>query len=553
MLPSRFNRFSFLCVLVALAAADDPLLGAQPPRNEEEHDTLRIELVEGEAKSFYVKIVNPDPTPADWTIRVSPALAQLEFSATAGRLNPGERCEVKFTVSGRPIGDYETIIAVRTSSGILKDRIIRTTITVLGNPATQSLFLVSRARLAKFFADSADVVLAALKTFVEHYDIQGIIVNVDSSPRVIEAYTNWDHGDNWASAFYANQVAGAVDRYLEKQLARYSHIKYIIIVGDDAIIPYHRIADQSTRSFQERNYVKHKPGYTTGAAVDSNLVLTNDLYADLEEEFSPTYLSVPFEYIVSRLVNSPTQIIRQLGDFLEFGPDIPISSIFVSSGDYSDSSAVFDLKDCADSIVRVYGSRFGHGHVFGQFIQNREIRANYDLPAFAATFLRRRFDLYSINNHAYHTGFFMPQHTMLTVARLVQELPSLKRSLVHTVGCHTGMGDRSSTEQRWDFPSLFAQKGVAAYIANTAYSMGSALGVNRSERLQVLIAAHIGLGEPVGDALRNAKHDYWHDRNQDEANPHDDLKVILPITLFGLPYYRGVDYDYRFDVARSTR
>ena len=553
MLPSRLNLLFLLCVLVVLAAALGPVLGARPPRPAEERDTLRIELVEGETKSFYVKIVNPDPTPADWTIRISPALAQLEFSAIAGRLNPGERCEVKFTVTGRRIGDYETIVSVQTSSGILKDRITRAIITVYSNPATQSLFLLSRARLARFFPDSADVVLACLENFADHYDIQGVIINVDSSPHVADAYQHWDQGDNWSSAYYANQVAFAIDQYLEKQLRRYLHIKYIIIIGDDAIIPYHRISDQSTRGFQESNYIAHKPGFTTGAAVDSNLILTDDLYADLEEEFSPTYLSLPFEHIVSRLVKSPTQITKQLEAFLEYGPEIPVHSIFVSSGDYSDSSAIFDLKDCADSIVGVYGNCFGHGHVFSQFIQNREICANYDLSAFASTFLSRRFDLYSINNHAYHTGFFMPQHTMLTVKRLAQELPALNRSIVHTVGCHTGMTNTSPVEHLWDFPSVFAQKGVAAYIANTAYSISSALGVNRSERLQVGIARHIGQGEPVGDALRNAKHDYWHSRNPNETNPHDDLKVILSISLFGLPYYRCVDYDYRFDVARSTR
>jgi hypothetical protein len=261
---------------------------------------------------------------------------------------------------------------------------------------------------------------------------------------------------------------------------------------------------------------------------------------------------VPFEYIVSRLVKSPTQIIRQVDAFLENGPEISIHDVFVSSGDYSDSSATFDLKDCADSIVRLYGQAFGHGNVHSQLIQNKEIRANYAIDDFSRVLLRRKFDLYSINNHAYHTGFFMPQHSMLRVARLVRDLPNLNRAIIHTVGCHTGMTTTGPENEGWDFPSVFAQKGAAAYIGNTAYSIGSALGVNRSERLQVYIAAHLGRGEPVGDALRNAKHDYWATRNPGETNPYDDLKVVLPISLFGLPYYRCVDYDWRFDVANAS-
>lgn len=515
-------------------------------------ESLSITLQEGEMRAYNVKIGNPQAHVCTWSIDFDPAIDWLCFSALSGQLNPGEKSEIKLAVTAARCDSFRTSIVMKYSSLLVKDRLIALKVLVKPHSLPQSLFVISSSRLKKFYRDSGAIVITRLKQFIGHPDVRGIILDVDSSSAVRHAFQLWDRDSNWASHSIANRAVNEIDRYLETRLRDYPTIRFIILIGDDPLIPYLRLPDQSTESFQEKNYAEHKPGYTFGAAVDSNVFLTDDVYADLEEEFNYSYFSMPYEYVVSRLVKSPTQIIRQLQVFLEQGPEIPMRDIFVSSGDYSDSTASFDLKDVADSVVHIYRRNFGSGNVFDRLIQNREAFANYDRQTFSSVFFRRKFDLYSINNHAWHTGFFMPQHVMLKVTDLASEWPSNNRAIIHTVGCHTGMGSSNPTEYEWDFPSVFSQKGIVAYIANTAYSIGSGLGIYYSERLQVNIATRLARGECVGEALRNAKHDYWQNRVRAIPNPYDDVKVVLPITLFGLPFYRCVNYDYCFDVAQAS-
>ncbi len=512
-------------------------------------DTISISLFEGEKKTFSIRVNNLYPCVSNWQIVADSIPQWLSFSATRGRLNPGEKSEIKLIVEGKVCGDFTFNIITKYNNTSIINRLRKLRISVRQFHPPRTIFLISSSRLKKFYPDSSDLLISALKRFINHFEVRGIILDVDSSSEVKKAYQIWDEGDNWQSPSIANRVAIAIDNLLEDFLKIYPTIKYIILIGDDIIIPYYRIKDKSSINFQEINYTAHKPNFTTGAAVDSNVILTNDLYADLEEEFNPSYLSIPYEYIVSRLVRSPTQIISQLATFTSEGSEIPVFDIFVSSGDYIDSTATFDLKDVADSIVQIYGSHFGFGQIDNRLIQKKEIYPDYDFKIFSSLFLRHKFDLYSINNHAYHYGFFMPQHTMLKVKEMAQEPKSFHRAIIHTVGCHTGMSDNRLDQSLQDFPGLFAQKGVGAYIANTAYSIGSGLGINYSERLQMLIALQLAQGKTVGEALFQAKEIYWAGHNPSYSNPFDDVKVILPVSLFGLPYYRCVAYDYRFDVA----
>ncbi len=517
------------------------------------HDSLLINLCEGDRKIYHIKITNPHQKGYRWKIQLKPNFEWLSLASNSGFLNPGEKTEIKLTVDAQQPGIYQSSVVVRNSNLLASDQLINLKVMVTSYPPPHSAFIISRSRLKKFFPDSFNILISALAKFITNYEVRGIILDLDSSPVVKKAYRIWDHLDNWRSPSITNKVVQAIDNYLESALQPYPGIKFIILVGDDQIIPYYRVIDRSTRGFQEINYFKHKPNHTLGVAVDSNLILTNDIYADREEEFNYSYFSMPYEFVVSRLIKSPSQIINQLRYFTEGGSEIPIREIMVSSGDYSDSTAIFDLKDSADSILQIYGQGFGFGHINGRLIQDEEIFPNYDLNIFKSIFLGRKFDLYSINNHAYHTGFFMPQHNMLKVQRIAEESPMMIRTIIHTVGCHTGMTNFDSLSMTWDFPSTFAQKGVGAYIANMAYSIGSGLGIGYSERLQVYIAKHLASGICIGEALRNAKHEYWATRDPNVPNPSDDLKVILPISLFGLPFYRCVNYDYRFEVVRAGK
>ena len=113
------------------------------------------------------------------------------------------------------------------------------------------------------------------------------------------------------------------------------------------------------------------------------------------------------------------------------------------------------------------------------------------------------------------------------------------------MGCHAGLSvfDAFVPLNNLDWAQLFAQKGAAAYVANTGFGYGDSNTIAYSEDLNRRFAqgAVAGLTNPtgadltVGEALTVAKQAYKGDLGIVGAY---DEKAMAELTLYGLPMYR---------------
>lgn len=79
-----------------------------------------------------------------------------------------------------------------------------------------------------------------------HPSVNGILLNVANDQNCAEAYDSWDSN---RTSENANAVARAIKELIDSSLAVYENIEYIIIAGNDEVIPFYRIQDKSVESY----------------------------------------------------------------------------------------------------------------------------------------------------------------------------------------------------------------------------------------------------------------------------------------------------------------
>jgi hypothetical protein len=87
-----------------------------------------------------------------------------------------------------------------------------------------------------------------------------------------------------------------------------------------------------------------------------------------------------------------------------------------------------------------------------------------------------------------------------------------------------------------DFPQAFAQRGAAAWVANTGYGYGMDDAVAASEQLMLFFTQEMGVRNavPIGEALVNAKQRYVGWTPSGGFSVYDE-KSMIEATLYGLP------------------
>jgi hypothetical protein len=120
---------------------------------------------------------------------------------------------------------------------------------------------------------------------------------------------------------------------------------------------------------------------------------------------------------------------------------------------------------------------------------------------------------------------------------------NVSNQIAYSMGCHAGLsvfddfvalpGDTASTP---DFPQAMAEKGAAAWVANTGYGYGMDDAITHSEDLYLKLTQQLGsaAGKPVGQALVEAKQRYLGDAAAAGFGVYDE-KAMIEATLYGLP------------------
>jgi hypothetical protein len=384
----------------------------------------------------------------------------------------------------------------------------------------RTLILVNRAQLEALYDPNAvSQLMDKLYQLASHPNVKGLVIQVESSPSVAAAYNQWTaNAASWLNTDLANNVAGAVRNLALTYLATGPDIKYVVIVGNDQIIPFRRVKDYTTQTtVKELVYANQVTSNTTQwAALKDNLTLTDNYYADkvpttrADWEHGEIYLP---DYAIGRLIETPAEMSGFITAFLASGGTIANRGLVTGYDFVEDTASVIGSLLSADSLS-------ADSSLVGMSWTGNDLQAKQ-----LAT---PRSDIQSINGHANHAAEIAPDSSPLTAAAIASSTTDLSGALIFTVGCHSGFNDTGSL----DLAQAFAQK-KANYVANTGYGWGGG-GTTYSEALMRNYAVELlkGTSSDVGDALRRAKLNYY---NQLALfNSYDD-KVLAEATLYGLP------------------
>jgi hypothetical protein len=408
------------------------------------------------------------------------------------------------------------------------------TLTVQSNPAdARTLILVNRQKLEELYsASEAMAVTTKLNELAAHDSIKGLIVQVENDAAVAAAYALWDDGPT--STARANVVTAAIKDVIDARWSAHLDLEYLVIVGDDRVIPFRRVLDQGGGSFTERDYAELgcvSITSTVGAALYDNMSLTDDYYAD-DVPTVPSIsgwdghdLYIP-DLGTGRLIETPSEIIDQIDAFLA-NDEVIASSAIVAGYHF--------MTDVAQAMC----DELTHDNITTDCTL---IGKHWRREDFIAQVLDTRHDIVSHSGHACHGGFGMPPAYATPPSPGVDSsdvagaTADHTRALFYSMGCHAGLNvPPTNPLESLDFAQALIQH-QANYVANTGLGWGSG-GIGRSEQLMLFFTEHLVYGQSatLGGALVAAKQEYY--RNEHYFDYRDE-KVMIQFTLYGLPMYR---------------
>jgi len=392
----------------------------------------------------------------------------------------------------------------------------------LVSPTVKTLILTHRGRMeSRYGVDDIEDLMDDLDVLAAAPEVAGLVVSLDTYQPIAQTYDLWT--ENITNPVHANLTAATIKAMLAVTRTAYPDLENILIVGDDEIVPFRRIPDE-TGLANEESYVSYLlPETALAASFRERYFLSDDYYAD----FDP----IPWrgrglflaDYAIGRLVERPEEMSAAIQAFLA-QPVLTATTGLVVGYDF--------LTDQAETIRDEMTS--------GGTIPETLINDYWQADDLRDLWLHQRHDLNSISAHFDHWRAIPPEPAggVVTPTDVVNTTAELSGSVHFSVGCHSGFSapDEQVTAQGQDFPQALLGRG-AVWVANTGFGYGDADAVGYSEQLMALFARHLSAGNTVGQALRRAKVEYLNTTGLHSFSPYDE-KVLAEATLYGLPMLR---------------
>ena len=395
-------------------------------------------------------------------------------------------------------------------------------------PSTaKTLIIVNRAQLETLYgAEQTAPLMNKLLQLADDPAVNGLLLQVESDPAVAGAYSAWTAD---ATALADQEKANAVVAAIRNRLISFAdnapQLAYVIIIGDDRVIPFRRVLDRVTPQGSNSNsvetaYAPNVLGSTIQAALAANMILTDDYLADREpgqwqDKQNNQYELYIADYGVGRLVETPAAISAFIDNFLAGDKIINTTKVLVTGYDF--------VQDGANIIKTLYSSDALNtdSTLIGPQWPGDELRTRFLQAA-------PRFDIYSINGHSTHVAQGVPDEKDLTAGEVVTATTDLSGALIYSLGCHGGLNDPSVL----DLPQAYLQK-LANYVGNTGFGWGGG-GIIYSEALMRNYSRELlrDTKATLGTALSQAKKKYY---SQAQTFNAYDAKILMQVTLYGLP------------------
>ncbi|MCW3130447.1 MAG: right-handed parallel beta-helix repeat-containing protein [Methanophagales archaeon] len=453
--------------------------------------------------------------------------------------NENKTVKFKWDTANASLGIHEIKIEVISDKGELLDH-LELRVYVLPTTKVSTFIVTNLKRMAEKWGN--DTISGLEEKLIElsfHPSVNGIIVRVENHIDS-EIYKKWD-GDKEPEK--ANEIANVIKGLIDSKLENYSNIEYLIIVGDDRIIPFYRIKDNTSKDYigpgewlgNEARYanpplVSVSPPISgksaVGKALSLNYYLTDDFYADFEQEKLPIELHIP-DKPIGRLVETPEEIISTIDTFLTRYPVYP-KRIFVTGCEF--------MSDGSSSATEIW-----KGIREPVFMVNSSKEINYNSSKeIVKEILNESNSIMAIFLHAAHYEFDVPPGKNVSdpkiklAASKIYNSSQIEGAIVYAMSCHSGLNVPQEELNSLDLVQSFVQKGVLSYVAPTGYGMGGIVTVAGHEKLLEYFTENLCEGKEVGDSLISAKRDYYLNNFHMD---YLDEKVISSTVLYGFPMY----------------
>ncbi|HQY26967.1 MAG TPA: C25 family cysteine peptidase, partial [Thermoflexales bacterium] len=366
-------------------------------------------------------------------------------------------------------------------------------------------------------------IMSTLAQLAAHPLVNGLLLDLDGSQTLRDAYAQWDAQP--ASPLAANVVANKIKSLLFTTAPSYPALKYLVVIGDDRVIPHARLRDDALVA-NERSYAVIAASQRLSTSLAARYYLSDDYYASLiplpflgRELYRPTLA-------IGRLVERPDQMASALSAFLD-RPKLAPKDAYVTGYDF-----LIDEATVISATLR------GRGLTVTGRINNTWTAADFGADIFSKTVAP---GLMSFNGHFEHYRFFPFNLPDITARTFVQAATSYSGTLAYSVGCHSGLNvpdNIVSATLRTDWPQAFVSEN-ALWVGNTGYGYGDSDLIAYSERLMELFTRHLGdqPDMPVGLALQRAKTEYLLEKTIGGMSNYDE-KTMAISTLYGLPMQR---------------
>ncbi|MGA7760020.1 MAG: hypothetical protein WCA57_19425, partial [Ilumatobacteraceae bacterium] len=386
--------------------------------------------------------------------------------------------------------------------------------------------------------------------------ITPVVVPVDAYESVQQAYDAWDSDEGSCDPSAANGVVAAINESIIDPVRE--QLDHVTILGTDEIIPMARLADKTSIA-NEYDYRNEFDGDLTGANVNGRNAFTSTMWESsiLSDEpygdAAARSLGDRFLYVtdiaLGRVVETPGEIVDALDTFVRFDGNLDIDTATVLGYDFlaDGSEAIADVLDDTlpvDDELALGPDPLTPGDGWTADRATEKLRDVRDASARALVSLNAHFDHYRALPAI---GDKVPGFDDNLIAQTVRDelgLDSLERSLIFSMGCHSGLSVSDVTIGRTssDWAQTLGQQG-SLYVGNTGFGYGDTETVAYTEQLMLLFAQQVtapleredGSSTTVGQALAWAKNKFVAELQTFSVY---DEKAVMESTFYGLPFYR---------------
>ncbi len=418
-----------------------------------------------------------------------------------------------------------------------------------GAPATPRTVVLTDTAALRAGYPQADVpgVGAALAAFAARPEVAGVVVDVAGVPRVeaLKAQAAQQVDCPAATNLLAAELRDLVNGLRGTDPDRPT-LQYVVLAGDDSVVPFFRRADGSGLGPEENFVPPVRDGTASQASLRRNQVLTQDPYGARQTlTLKGADVAVP-DVAVGRLVETPAEITAALSRYAALGGLLPTPrSSLVTGYDF--------LTDAADDVAGQLRSALGTGATTTELITDAGVptsrttvggvpsrTTSWTADDLRAALRARRNDVVYLAGHfSANSALAADDRTSVVTTELAGPDVDLTNSLVLSAGCHSGytVVDGHAVPGvtlGLDWTQLLARKG-ATFVAGTGYQYGDTDFLEYSERLYSGLVAQLRQGTgavALGTALLRAKQEYLAS-TPSLTGIHQ--KALAQATLYGLP------------------